>query len=496
LKEYNTVLTVTTPLFDVSRDKGKLFGAFGMRQAQNSLDVLEKATGEPLFVTGIADHSDIAESTVEAQSAQRAWAAQPATLRSDIIRRAAAVLDQNRAEIMEWVIRETGSTKAKGLFEVDLSIRETIEASTLATRPEGVVLSRHAGRASNAVRVPMGVVGIITPWNSPLILAIRAVMPALALGNAVLLKPDVQTPVCGGFLIARALEQAGLPAGLLQVLPGGASTGEALVAQDGVDMISFTGSSAAGRLVGEASGRLLKRAALELGGNNAFIVCSDADLERATMAGAFGSFFHQGQICFTIGRHLVHRDLVEAYTTRLAVRAERLRVGDPFRADVDLGPIVNLRQAERAQRILDESVAAGAKIISGGKRNGLFFEPTVVTNVTPDMPLFREETFGPIAAILPYSTDDEAIDLANQTEFGLAAAIQSGSLQRARSMAERIATAIVHINDQPVVHEVYGPIGGMRASGNGARTGLPAWEHEFTQWRWLTENERSPDYPF
>lgn len=497
MSEKTTQTNRDESLFNATTYQGQLFGFGGFRPAGGpAVEVVEKATGETLYIAGLADAGDVDAAVEAAVRAQRDWAATAGTVRGDIVRRFSSLLQLHREEVMEWVIRETGSIKNKGLFEVDLSIRETLEASTLATQPEGLVLSRSNGRLSMATRVPIGVVGIITPWNSPLILAVRGIMPALALGNAVVLKPDVHTPVCGGFLIARLLQEAGLPNGLFHVLPGGADTGEALVAHQDVKMISFTGSTSVGRRVGEVAGRLLKRAALELGGNNAFIVREDADIERAAMAGAFGSFFHQGQICFTIGRHLVNEKVFDDYVTQLAARAARLKVGDPFRADVQLGPIINERQAQRAQKILDDSVAAGARVVVGGKRNGLFFEPTVVVDVRPDMPLFHEEIFGPIAAVLSVKDDAEAVVLANQTEYGLAAAIQSRSLQQAQAIAGQLKTGVVHINDQPVIHEVYGPIGGMGASGNGARTGLPAWEHEFTQWLWQTVNDTSPEYPF
>jgi benzaldehyde dehydrogenase (NAD) len=213
------------------------------------------------------------------------------------------------------------------------------------------------------------------------------------------------------------------------------------------------------------------------------------------MAGAFGSFFHQGQICFTIGRHLVNTKVYDDYVGQLVARARALRVGDPYRSDVHLGPIINEKQAARVQDLLDRSIAMGAKVFAGGKRSGLFFEPTVV-EVTPKMPLFEEEIFGPIAAVMRVQDDDKAVVLANDTDLGLVAAIQTRSLQRAQAIARRLNTGIIHVNDQPVVHEVYGPIGGLGASGNGARTGLPAWEHEYTQLQWQTTHKISPDYPF
>jgi benzaldehyde dehydrogenase (NAD) len=474
-----------------------LFGSSGFYPGSGrTADVTDKATGQTIYTTAIASVDDVGKAARDARQAQVAWSRTPGPARSDILRAFAGLLETHRAELMDWLRRETGSITGKGLFEIDLSIRESLEAATLATRPEGSIISDDGERQSVMMRVPLGVVGIITPWNSPLILAVRGVIPALALGNAVILKPDIQTPVCGGLLIARLLQEAGLPNGVFQVMPGGPETGEALVSSPDVAMISFTGSTTGGRKVGEIAGRMLKRVALELGGNNPFIVADDADVERAAMAGAFGSFFHQGQICFTIGRHLVHHHVFDAYVAALVRRTGALKVGDPSVEDVHLGPMINERQAARAEDILARSVAMGARVLTGGTRSGLFFQPTVVVDVTPEMPLFHEEIFGPIAPVLSIADDDEAVRLANQTDYGLAAAIQSSSADRARAMARQIPAGIIHINDQPIVHEVYGPIGGMGSSGNGARTGLPAWEHEYSQMQWLTRAKTSPDYPF
>ncbi len=461
-----------------------------------SVPVVEKATGECLFEVGVATAEDVARAAVDAARAQQEWLGKPGIVRGDILRRFSDLLNVHRPEIVEWIVRETGSVVGKGHFECDLTVREAIEYSVLPSLPQGHILPSTMPRSSYAVRAPLGVVGVITPWNSPLILGARAVLPALAAGNAVVLKPDVQTPVSGGFLIAELLREAGLPDGLLQVVPGGAETGEALVRDPNIQMISFTGSTEVGRKVGAIAGGLLKRVALELGGNNAFIVCEDADIERAAMAGAFGTFFHQGQICFSVGRHIVHESVVEEYTWSLVRRAKALRAGDPYRSDSPLGPIINARQADRVERILESSIEKGAKVVAGGKREGLFYEATVVENVCEGMALFDEEIFGPVAPIIPFRTDEEAISLANRTEYGLVAAVHSTDQARAMRIANRLRTGIVHINDQTVNHEVFGPIGGVGASGNGARSSVISALDEFTQWRWITVSEVSPDYPF
>ncbi|QWW72274.1 aldehyde dehydrogenase family protein [Rhizobium sp. WYJ-E13] len=483
-------------LIDTQAIAGRVYVTGRYRQAiAGQLDVLEKATGTRLFAAGQATAADVDDAASSAKIAQLKWAATPGPERGDILRRFASLCQQHAEEIIEWVVRETGAIRGKGVFEVELSAREALEAVTLATKPLGELLSRNGARESRFERVPVGTVGVITPWNSPMILAVRSVLPALALGNAVIVKPDPQTPVTGGFMLAQLLHEAGLPDGLFHVLPGAADVGEALVRHPGVPMICFTGSTQVGRHIGAVAGGLLKRVSLELGGKNAFIVCDDADLNRAAMAGAFGNFFHQGQICFTIGRHLIGETVYAGYVDRLVERAGRLKVGDPFRDAVQLGPMINEKQAARAQDLVERSVAMGARVLTGGRRCGLFFEPTVV-EVQPGMPLFDEEIFAPIAAVMPVRDDEQAIALANATEYGLVAAIQSSSQQRAEAISSKLATGIVHINDQPVVHEVYGPIGGIGASGNGARTGLPAWEHEFTHMKWITRHSVSPNYPF
>jgi benzaldehyde dehydrogenase (NAD) len=344
--------------------------------------------------------------------------------------------------------------------------------------------------------VPLGVVGVISPWNFPLILSVRAVAPALALGNAVILKPDVQTPVSGGALVARLFEEAGLPEGLLHVLPGDAEAGSALAEDPNVAMISFTGSSAVGRLVGAAAGSTLKKVSLELGGNNALIVLDDADLEVASSAGAWSAFLHQGQICMTAGRHIVLESVADEYLDRLAGRAANLPVGDPHRDQVALGPLINERQLKNVDRIVTSTVDAGAEVRAGGTYDKLFYAPTVLGGVTTAMPAFREEIFGPVAPVIVVKDDAEAVAVANDTEYGLVAAIQTGSSERGRAVAGRLTTGIVHVNDQALNNDAYAPFGGTGASGNGSRFGSQSSWDEFTHWQWLTVADKPHAFPF
>lgn len=476
---------------------GKIYSNGWVKPGNGTEDLLEKATGLNMGQTGIASPEDIAAAAAVARTAQRSWAKKSGPQRGDVLREFANLIHMYSDEIATQLVKETGSILLKAKWEVQMAAREFIEASALATQPVGYLTSTlEPGFQSIARRIPLGVIGIITPWNSPIILAARAIAPALAMGNAVILKPDVQSPISGGFIFAKLLELARLPAGLFHVLPGGPETGEALVKEPAVDMISFTGSTRAGKLVGANASGLLKRVALELGGDNPYVVLEDADIEAAAAAGTWGSFFHQGQICLSIGRHLVHESIAGAYTEALVRKAKALIVGNPLDEKVQVGPIINERQVLNILRILDESVAKGAQIITGGKRNNLFIEPTVVTNVQPGMPLFDEEIFGPIATITTFKDDEEAIELANMTDYGLVSAVVSNNLVRAQHIADHIRTGVVHINDQTVVHGIYGPIAGVGKSGNGFGHGTVSNADTFSEWQWITTHAAIPAYPF
>jgi benzaldehyde dehydrogenase (NAD) len=458
--------------------------------------VTDKATGEELFQGGSATNDDVNEACQAAARAQVEWAAMSPIARGDVLRKFAQLCEEHAEEVGKWIIRETGSIPPKAPFEVMTSAREAIETASLTGQPLGYILSSEQARASYARRVPLGVVAVITPWNSPFILAARIILPALAMGNACVLKPDEQTPVCGGYLIAKLFEMAGVPKGVISVLPGGGDVGAALVENPHVNMVAFTGSTATGRKVGETAGRHLKKAALELGGNNATIVLEDADIDGAVNAAAFGSFFHQGQICFTIGRHLVHENIAEEYSQKLADKARSLHIGNPAIDQCHLGPIINEKQAARAEGLMKASIDMGARVLAGGKREELNFSPTVLTGVTPDMPIYTQETFGPVAPIVTFKTEEEALELANGVAYGLVASIFTTNQAKAMELSKKLRTGIVHINDQTVLHEVFGPIGGMGASGNGARSGGPSTMDEYSQWQWVTVNDTIPEYPF
>jgi benzaldehyde dehydrogenase (NAD) len=455
------------------------------------------ATGRHIATIRGSTTDDVARAAATAKAAQPAWAETSYQERARILRAAADIYEANRQEFGTWTMRETGASHSKMHHESNFAYGEILAAATLPWQPYGsLVPTVVKGRLSMIRRIPVGVVGAITPWNSPSVLGMRVVAPALALGNAVVLKPDPQTPVIGGAMFEAVFREAGLPDGLLQIVVGGADVGEALVTDPNVSMVSFTGSTAAGRRVGELAGARLKKVSLELGGNNAFIVLDDADLDAATAAGAFSSFQFQGQVCFAAGRHIVHESVASDYVEALRSKAEGLRLGDPYREDVQLGPIVNEKQIRRVADIVDRSVEGGARLVIGGTHEGLFYQPTVLADVTQDLPAWTDEIFGPVAPVTTFRTDDEALALANSSEYGLVGAVYSRSMSRGLSIAQRIKAGMVHVNDGTLNDEATIPFGGTGLSGNGARYGGEANLDNFTEWQWVTVRDEPPTFPF
>ena len=483
-------------LLDESAWRGKVYSSGWTRGAGGDAAVIEPATGEEIGRIGMAGPSDVAVAAARAAAAQPGWAATPHPQRSAILRTAADLWLASAAEIEGWVVRENGKIRPAAQFETHVATEEIYEAATLPSRPYGELIPSEQPRLSYAERRPVGVVGVIAPFNFPQILSIRSVAPALALGNAVVLKPDPRTSVSGGVVLARIFEEAGLPDGLLHVLPGGADVGEALVTEPLVRVISFTGSTAAGRKVGELAGRHLKRVHLELGGNSALVILADADLDLAASAGAWGSFLHQGQICMTTGRHLVQESVYDDYVAKLAEKAIHLPVGNPATEQVALGPIIDERQRDKIHDLVTSSVDAGARLAAGGTYEGLFYQPTVLADMAPQMPAYACEVFGPVAPVIRFATADDAAKLAAETEYGLSLGILTRDLMRGLDLANRIPSGIVHINEQTVDDEPNIPFGGVLASGTGARFGGAANADAFTDTRWVTIRGDIAPYPF
>jgi benzaldehyde dehydrogenase (NAD) len=489
----------TTPFLNHALWREHVYSG-GWRAASSAADVLEPATGEVLTRSGRAVAADVASAAQQATAAQAVWAALGPRDRAAVFHRAAALFQQHFDELALYVTRETGGILPKGQHEIREAVAFCQIAAGMPMQAQGQVLPSTPGRLSIARRVPHGVVGVISPFNFPLILTLRVVAPALAAGNAVIIKPDPRTPVSGGFLIAQVFEQAGLPAGLLHVLPGGPDVGEALITDPKVAMISFTGSAGVGRRIGELAGKHLKKVSLELGGSNALIVLddmgSDADLDLAASNIAWGAWLHQGQICMASNRVLVHESIAPAIAARLVGKATHLPVGNGATGQVALGPLIDERQRDRVHAAVQASVKAGAQLLAGGSYDKLFYRPTVLAGVKPGMATFDDETFGPVVNLVTFKTDDEAVALANTGHGGLAAGVMAKSVGRAMAVGRQLRAGMVHINDQTVNDDAVNPFGGPGIAGNGSSHGGPGDWEQFTTWQWVTVKDAPTPFPF
>jgi benzaldehyde dehydrogenase (NAD) len=472
-------------------------GEFRPPVAGGTIGVRDKATGEIFASAGLAGQADVDQAVAVARQAQPAWSERTYAERARLLRDVAVALDARAKQYRELIMRETGCIGGKADYEISAAQSELIEAAGLASRATGEVLpTGHAGRFSLSERIPVGLVGVITPWNFPLVLGMRVIAPAIALGNAVLIKPSPETPLSGGLAIAELFQAAGLPAGILSVLPGDIEVGQRLVSHPDVNMIHFTGSTSVGRQIAGTAGELLKKVSLELGGNNALIVLDDADVDQAAMIGAWSSFHYQGQTCITAGRHIVQRGIAGAYTRELAARADRITVGNTVTEDVGLGPMINQRQLDRARQLLDEAVAQGARIVAGGGTDGPFFRPTVVADVDQTSRLWTEEIFAPIAPISVVDDADQAVAVANDTNYGLVDSVLTGDPNLGLRLARRLRAGMVHVNDATPQDEALAPFGGIGQSGLGGRSGGDSNIEEFTERRWLTVNPGPAHYPY
>lgn len=481
---------------DTPRWSGKIFVSGWTASEAGETEVTAPADGSFVATVGKGNANDVTRAAAAAAVAQPAWEATPPHERAKILNAAADILEANGEELMPWIIRETGSIPPKAGIEIEHSAGFLRAAAAAAVEPQGKIIPSQDGRHEELIRVPHGVIGVISPFNFPLILSIRAIAAALATGNAVVHKPDPRTPISGGMIIARVFEEAGLPADLLQIVPGGGDVGAALCEDENIAMVSFTGSPEVGAKVGEACGRNLKRVQLELGGKNALVVMDDADFDAATSNAAWGAWLHQGQICMATGMILAPSAIAEKLAEALAGKAAHLPVGNPATEQCALGPLIAGQEATRVQGIVEASVVAGAKLHAGGTAQGTMFPATVLSGVKPGMRAFDEEIFGPVAVVVAYNSEEELVEMVNSTGFGLAAGIIAGDTGRARRLGDKLKVGHLHINDQTVAASPFAPFGGRGRSGNGTRISGPAIWEEFAQWVWVTTLAEPRTYPF
>jgi aldehyde dehydrogenase (NAD+) len=460
--------------------------------------VLNPSTGEVWTHVADAGRADAAAAIAAAQAAQPAWAALPHSERARFLGKAADVLEARKQDVVDALIDEGGSWVGKAMFEAGYSAGVYRAAAAAAYQVAGELLPSEHGKVSLVMREPLGVVSVITPWNFPLTLSSRGFAIALAVGNTIVLKPSEETPVSGGLLIAEVMAEAGLPKGVFNVVPCSrehvSEVGDELIANPAVRGVSFTGSTPVGTQIAAKAAGLLKKCCVELGGKDALIVLEDADIEQAVNAATFGSFLHQGQICMSVERIYVHRDVAAEFTEKFVANTKKLKVGNPREMANAIGPVINQMHLDKIRDHVDDAVAKGAQVLCGGKSAQLFFQPTVLTNVTRDMKVMREETFGPIAPIVIVDSADEAVALANDTEYGLSAGIMTRDEERGLAIARRLQTGMVHINDSSVNDEPHVPFGGVRGSGLGRHGGRPGID-QFTEVRWITLERGGRHYP-
>jgi aldehyde dehydrogenase (NAD+) len=468
-------------------------------RAGTMLPVKSPWDASPLCEIAEASVEDVDEAFRAAAAAQRDWAQALPTQRADVMRRVASIMECRREEIVRWLVHEAGSVRLKAEMEWATVRSIVLEASTLPSRAHGRILyGDFPGKENRIYRQPVGVVAVISPWNWPLHLSARSVVPALALGNAVVAKPANQTPVTGGLLFARLFEEAGLPPGVLNVLVGPSKTiGDPFLQHPASRVISFTGSTAVGRHIGQTavSASRIKKAMLELGGNGPLVVLDDADLETAVHLAVVGRFLHQGQICMSANRIIVPDRLHDAFVERFVERVRLLKVGERDDPHTAIGPVIDQAQLDKLMALALSARSEGARHVYGLARQGLVLPPQVFDQVMPDMRLARTEIFGPIAPILRAKDEDEALRLANDTDAGLSSAVIGTDEGRALRFAQRVEAGMTHINDVPTIDMPTMPFGGEKNSGLG-RFGAEGVIDAFTTEHWISVQHGAPLFPF
>ncbi len=466
--------------------------------APSSFTDMDPSDGSAWAEIPDAGRAETARAIETAQAAFRDWAGLRFNERAHLMNKIADVWARRAPDFIAAMQGEGGGSFGKGVYEAGYVAEVFRAAGAVCYDAVGEVLPSKSGKVSMAVRSPMGVVAVISPWNFPGILSARGFAFPMAAGNTIVLKPSEDTPYCGGLFFAEVMEEAGAPRGVFNVVTCSRErvreVGDELIEHPLVKGISFTGSTAVGRSIAAKAGAHLKKCCVELGGKDALIIRADADLDRAAQAANFGAFMHQGQICMSVEKVLVHESVYAEFLRKFVERARRLTIGDAKDKATVIGPLINDRQVERVRAQIEDALAKGAKAVLGGGVKGRFVEPTILTGVTPEMTVYRDETFGPVAPVIPFRSDDEAIAIANDTEYGLSSGVFTRDEERALEIAARLETGMCHVNCSPVNDEPHVPFGGAKASGLGRHGGR--WSVEtFTETRWITLERGGRAYP-
>lgn len=447
----------------------------------------------------LANEADLDDAYKAAATAQKDWGRTLHSERSALFMRVVSILDARKDEIIGWLVREAGSTLLKATIEWGAVRAGAMEAIALPSRVEGKIMPIDVpGKQSFVYREPIGVIGVISPWNFPMVLSHRSIAPALALGNAVVVKPAEDTPVTGGLLLAKIYEEAGLPAGLLNIVVGAVEDiGDAFTLHPTPKLISFTGSTRVGKRIAElaATGTRLKHVGLELGGNAPFVVLDDADLDLAVRAAAFARFLHNGQICMSSNRIIVDASIHDAFVDRFVAHVRTFKTGDPSDPSTVIGPLINAKQKAAALRNIAAARAAGFTELLAGEADGLLVPPHIYSGVPNDSDFAQAEQFAPIAPIIKAANEEDALRLANATEFGLSSAVFTRDMARGIRFARGIEAGMTHVNDISVQDSPFNMFGGEKNSGIGRFNG--DWIiAEMTTDHWITVQDTPRHYPF
>jgi acyl-CoA reductase-like NAD-dependent aldehyde dehydrogenase len=459
---------------------------------------LNPISGEIASTVAAASVDDARQAANAAAKAFPAWAAMSPGQRRKILNASADKLQEKASDFVAAMASETGATAGWAMFNVTLASDMLREAAAMTTQITGEVIpSNRPGSLAMAVRQPAGVVLSMAPWNAPVILGVRSIAMPLACGNTVVMKTSEICPRTHR-LIVDSLHDAGLPEGVLNAISNAPEDAgpivEALIAHPAVRRVNFTGSTRVGRIIAETAARHLKPALLELGGKAPFIVLDDADIGEAVAAAAFGAYMNQGQICMSTERLVVDDKIADEFVEAMTAKVKTLKAGDPRRSDAPLGSLVDLRAAQRVEALVRDAVSKGAVLAAGGRVEGTVMDATLLDRVTPAMRIYAEETFGPVASVVRVGSIDEAVRIANDTEYGLSAAVFGRDVNRAMSVARRIESGICHVNGPTVHDEAQMPFGGTKDSGYG-RFGGKAGVAEFTELRWITIQDGHLHYP-
>ena len=460
---------------------------------QSPLDATQKTTAPA------ASAADAVRAVEAASAAFPAWAALGPGARRALLLKAAHALEDKQPAFLQAMATETGATAMWAGFNVHLAANMLIEAASITTQINGEMIpSDIPGSVAMAHRMPAGVVLGIAPWNAPVILGVRAIATPLACGNTVVLKGSELCPATHG-LIVEALQEAGLPPGVVNFVTNApADAGavvEAMIAHPAVRRVNFTGSTHVGKIIAMTCAKYLKQAVLELGGKAPLVILDDADVDAAVNAAAFGAFMNSGQICMSTERLIVDASIADAFVAKLAAKVKGLPMGDPRKGPVVLGSVVDISTVTRCNALIDDALAKGATLVCGGTADSTLMPATLLDHVTPAMKIYHDESFGPVKPIIRVDGVEAAIACANDSEYGLSAAVFGRDVARAWLVADRIQSGICHINAPTVHDEAQMPFGGVKSSGYG-RFGGRAGIDAFTETRWVTLQTKPRHYPF